>query len=218
MFGSRDRRSLSLGSGVIISADGYVVTNNHVVGENVREITVALPDKREVKGKVIGTDPATDIALLKINVDRPAGRAVGRFEPAEGRRVGAGHRQPVPAQPDRHGRHRQRDGPHQRRVRRLRGLHPDRRGDQPRQLGRRAHQHARRAGRHQHRHLQPERRLSGHRLRRAEQPRAPRRRRPDEVRRGAARLDRLPRRREADARARARKSARPTRAARSCRA
>jgi Do/DeqQ family serine protease len=67
-FGSRDRRSLSLGSGVIISADGYVITNNHVVGENVREITIALPDKREVKGKVIGTDPATDIALLKIPV------------------------------------------------------------------------------------------------------------------------------------------------------
>jgi serine protease Do len=67
-FGSRDRRSLSLGSGVIISADGYVVTNNHVVGENVREITVALPDKRDIKGRVIGADPTTDIALLKIPV------------------------------------------------------------------------------------------------------------------------------------------------------
>jgi serine protease Do len=68
LFGSRDRRSLSLGSGVIISADGYVVTNNHVVGENVREITIALPDKREIKGKVIGADPITDIALLKVPV------------------------------------------------------------------------------------------------------------------------------------------------------
>ena len=67
-FGSRDRRSLSLGSGVIISADGYVITNNHVVGDNVREITIALPDKREIKGKVVGTDPATDIALLRIPV------------------------------------------------------------------------------------------------------------------------------------------------------
>ena len=70
-FGSRDRRSLSLGSGVIISSDGYVVTNNHVVGEHVRastEVTVALPDKREVRAKVIGTDAKTDIALLKINV------------------------------------------------------------------------------------------------------------------------------------------------------
>jgi serine protease Do len=68
MFGGRDSRSLSLGSGVIISADGYVVTNSHVVGENVREITVALGDKREIAGRVIGMDPATDIALLKLNV------------------------------------------------------------------------------------------------------------------------------------------------------
>jgi serine protease Do len=71
MFGSRDRRSLSLGSGVIVSSDGYIVTNNHVVGEDndrvVREVTIALPDRREVPGKVIGTDPATDIALLKID-------------------------------------------------------------------------------------------------------------------------------------------------------
>jgi serine protease Do len=68
VFGTRDRRSLSLGSGVVISQDGYVVTNNHVVGENMREITVALPSKREVRGRLIGTDPATDIALLKLNV------------------------------------------------------------------------------------------------------------------------------------------------------
>ena len=59
---------------------------------------------------------------------------------------------------------------------------------------------ARRAGRHQHRHLQRERRLPGHRLRRAEQSRAPGRRRSDEVRRGAPRIDRLHRRREADRR------------------
>ena len=66
--GPRSRRSLSLGSGVIVSSDGYIVTNNHVVGENMREITVALPDKRELRGTVIGTDPATDIALLKVDV------------------------------------------------------------------------------------------------------------------------------------------------------
>jgi len=70
LFGARDRRSLSLGSGVIISADGYVVTNNHVVGDNVRsaDVTIALPDKREIKGRIIGADPMTDIALLKIGV------------------------------------------------------------------------------------------------------------------------------------------------------
>jgi serine protease Do len=72
MFAPRDRRSLSLGSGVIISSDGYIVTNNHVIGENVRaastEVTASLPDKREVRGRIIGTDPATDIALVKVNL------------------------------------------------------------------------------------------------------------------------------------------------------
>jgi len=63
-----DRRSLSLGSGVIISADGYIVTNNHVVGDNMREIKVTLPNKREVTGRLVGSDPATDIALLRLQV------------------------------------------------------------------------------------------------------------------------------------------------------
>jgi len=68
LFGPRDRRSLSLGSAVIISSDGYLVTNNHVVGETAGEITTTLPDKREVRGKLVGTDPMTDIAVVKINV------------------------------------------------------------------------------------------------------------------------------------------------------
>jgi serine protease Do len=72
-FGPRDRASKSLGSGVIISSDGYVVTNNHVVGENngraIRtEVTISLPDKREIRGKIIGVDQATDIALLKLDL------------------------------------------------------------------------------------------------------------------------------------------------------
>lgn len=59
---------VGFGSGVIISKDGYIVTNNHVV-ENADEITVKLNDERELKGRIIGTDPDTDLALLKIEGD-----------------------------------------------------------------------------------------------------------------------------------------------------
>ena len=56
------------GSGVIISADGYIVTNNHVV-KGADEIKVVLSDKKEYKADVVGTDPSTDIALIKIKAD-----------------------------------------------------------------------------------------------------------------------------------------------------
>ena len=56
------------GSGVIISSDGYIVTNNHVV-EGADEITVKLNDDRELKGRIIGIDPSTDLALIKIEGD-----------------------------------------------------------------------------------------------------------------------------------------------------
>jgi serine protease Do len=59
-------RTGGMGSGVIVSADGYVVTNNHVV-EGAQELTVTLPDKREFRGKVIGTDPKTDLAVIKVD-------------------------------------------------------------------------------------------------------------------------------------------------------
>lgn len=55
-----------IGSGVIITPDGLIVTNNHVV-EDADEITVVLNDKREFKAKLVGTDPSTDIALIKIS-------------------------------------------------------------------------------------------------------------------------------------------------------
>jgi serine protease DegQ len=58
-----------LGSGVIISPDGFILTNNHVV-EGATEIEVALNDSRKTRAKVIGTDPETDLAILKINLDR----------------------------------------------------------------------------------------------------------------------------------------------------
>jgi serine protease Do len=54
------------GSGVIVSPDGYVLTNNHVI-DGAREVTVTLPDKREFQGKIIGADPKTDLAVVKID-------------------------------------------------------------------------------------------------------------------------------------------------------
>ncbi|MBI1906043.1 MAG: DegQ family serine endoprotease [Rhodocyclales bacterium] len=69
--GRGPRISRGIGSGFIISGDGYVLTNAHVVGEagEGTEVTVKLIDKREFKAKVIGTDTRTDIALLKIDAD-----------------------------------------------------------------------------------------------------------------------------------------------------
>lgn len=63
----REFESRSLGSGFIVSADGYILTNAHVV-ESADEILVRLTDKREFKAKVIGTDKRTDVALIKIDV------------------------------------------------------------------------------------------------------------------------------------------------------
>jgi serine protease DegQ len=58
-----------LGSGVIISADGFILTNNHVV-EGATEIEVQLNDSRKARARTIGTDPETDLAILKINLER----------------------------------------------------------------------------------------------------------------------------------------------------
>lgn len=60
----------SLGSGFIISDDGYIITNNHVIGD-ADKITVRLSDKEEYEAKVIGSDEKTDIALIKINAKHP---------------------------------------------------------------------------------------------------------------------------------------------------
>jgi Do/DeqQ family serine protease len=66
-FGYRDRLQQSLGSGVVVSADGYVLTNSHVVGGAGAEVSVTLSDKRELPAKIIGIDEATDLAVLKID-------------------------------------------------------------------------------------------------------------------------------------------------------
>ena len=64
--GGRQREAQSLGSGFIISPDGYILTNNHVVAD-ADEIIVRLSDRSEMKAKLVGTDPRSDVALLKID-------------------------------------------------------------------------------------------------------------------------------------------------------
>ncbi|GAB4292879.1 MAG: DegQ family serine endoprotease [Roseovarius sp.] len=81
----RPRRATALGSGFIISEDGYVVTNNHVI-ESADEIIVELFSGEELKAKVVGTDPNTDIALLKVEADKPL--PFVRFGDSDAARVG----------------------------------------------------------------------------------------------------------------------------------
>ncbi len=64
----RKYKSSALGSGVIITDDGYILTNNHVV-KDAEDIKVILYDKREFKGKLVGTDPKTDLAVVKIDAE-----------------------------------------------------------------------------------------------------------------------------------------------------
>ncbi len=73
--GPQTREAQSLGSGFIISADGYVVTNNHVVAPGnrnatIESITVIMPDRTEYEAKLVGRDAASDIAVLKINAKK----------------------------------------------------------------------------------------------------------------------------------------------------
>jgi serine protease Do len=95
----REFRRRSLGSGFIINREGYIVTNNHVV-ENASDIKVSLSDKEEFDAKVIGRDPKTDVALIKIEAkkDLPAVALgdsnklrVGEWVMAIGNPFGLGH-------------------------------------------------------------------------------------------------------------------------------
>ena len=141
-------RGRGLGSGVVIDRAGYVVTNYHVI-RDADEIRVQLADGRVAVPKLVGTDPDTELALLKIDLpDLPEirlGRSdtleVGDVVLAIGNSLGLSQTvtMGIVSATGRGARHRA-----------VRGLHSDGCRDQRRQLGRRAHQRARRARRHQH--------------------------------------------------------------------
>ncbi len=81
-FGERPssvQKQSSLGSGVLVSTDGYILTNNHVVA-TADEIEVALVDGRKARAKVIGTDPETDLAVIKIDLPNLPAITFGRIE------------------------------------------------------------------------------------------------------------------------------------------
>lgn len=70
------QREQGLGSGVIVSPEGYIVTNNHVI-DGANDIVVTLSDKREFKARLIGTDPKTDVAVLKIDASNLPSIVIG---------------------------------------------------------------------------------------------------------------------------------------------
>jgi serine protease Do len=75
----RNQVERGTGSGFIVSADGYILTNNHVVA-NADKVTVRLTDRREFEAKVIGTDPLTDVAVVKINATKLTPAALGNSD------------------------------------------------------------------------------------------------------------------------------------------
>ena len=84
-FGERpdpDEKQTSLGSGVVVSTQGYILTNNHVV-EAADEIEVAFADGRKVSAKVVGADPETDLAVLKVDLKNLSAITLGRIEQAQ---------------------------------------------------------------------------------------------------------------------------------------
>jgi serine protease DegQ len=80
-FGEQDDKQFSLGSGVLVSPEGYIVTNNHVV-EAADEIEVALADGRKTIAKVVGADPDSDLAVVKIDLQNLPAITLGHAEQA----------------------------------------------------------------------------------------------------------------------------------------
>jgi serine protease Do len=84
--GPSERQAQGIGSGVIVSSDGYILTNNHVVAE-AREIKVMLADKREFDAIVVGTDPKSDLAVIKLK-GSPTGLVAAEFGDSTQLRLG----------------------------------------------------------------------------------------------------------------------------------
>ncbi len=80
--GGQNEPQLGVGSGVIVSAQGYLLTNNHVV-EGASDIEIRLDDGRETKATLVGTDPETDLAVLKVDLDRMPSITLGDVESAK---------------------------------------------------------------------------------------------------------------------------------------
>jgi serine protease Do len=76
MQAPKDRREKALGSGVIVSPEGYILTNNHVV-DGATDVKITLSDKREFKARVVGADPKTDVAVLKIDASNVTPLTIG---------------------------------------------------------------------------------------------------------------------------------------------
>jgi serine protease Do len=76
MEAPKDHREKALGSGVIVSPEGYVLTNNHVV-DGATDVKVTLSDKREFQARIVGSDPKTDVAVLKIEAENLAPLTIG---------------------------------------------------------------------------------------------------------------------------------------------
>lgn len=74
-----DERQFSLGSGVIVSPEGYILTNDHVI-EAANRIEIALADGRKIPGKLVGTDPETDLAILKVDLKGLPAITLGKLE------------------------------------------------------------------------------------------------------------------------------------------